>query len=66
MQLDEMVRKIGAADSEMIDMILDAAMNRKRELYPEWEMVYLALPKNDPQEREADAGVGLEGSGGGA
>ena len=42
---------IGMADAQSIDKILDTAFNRRRELFPDWDMTYFALPKNNPVER---------------
>ena len=52
MRMNIMMQEIRKADPAEIDMILEAAVARKRELYPQWEMVYIALPKNDPEERK--------------
>ena len=52
MDMKKVLESIRNADTTEIGDILEAAVQRKRELYPEWEMVYLALPKNDPQERK--------------
>ena len=49
--LDELVEKIASADEEEIEYILTAAVERKRELYPTWEITYLALPKDHIDER---------------
>ena len=32
--------------------ILDAAMNRHKALYPDWEIIYCAAEKNDPQAKQ--------------
>ena len=42
---------IGRASQKRTDMVLNAAMKRKRELFPDWDIVYMALPKNSPEER---------------
>ena len=36
------IRYIRAANPEQIDDILEAAIRRKRELYPGWEIIYYA------------------------
>ena len=36
-----------------IEDILSTAMKRKEELYPQWDMVYLALQKDDLEKRRA-------------
>ena len=43
--LRSVVGIIKIADAEEIDYILDTVMNRKRELYPDWELFYCAAPK---------------------
>lgn len=53
MQTNDILQLIAGADAQEIDYILDAAMNRKRELYPDWELFYCAAPKgsiNSPEE----------------
>lgn len=52
MEVQQVLNYIRQAEPGEIGDILEAAVARKRELYPEWEMVYLALPKNDPEERK--------------
>ena len=37
------------ADEILLDEILEAAVSRRRQLYPDWEMLYFALPKQDRQ-----------------
>lgn len=48
--MDEVFMKIEEAGLEEIDELLSAALDRKRELFPEWEIVYLAMPKKDTQQ----------------
>ena len=40
------IKLISKADACTIDYILDTAMKRKRELYPDWELFYCAAPKD--------------------
>lgn len=47
--MDEVYMKIEEAGVEEVDELLSAAIDRKRELFPEWEILYLALPKRDTQ-----------------
>lgn len=47
--MDEAYIKIEEAGKEEIDELLAAAIERKRELFPQWEILYLALPKGDTQ-----------------
>lgn len=39
------------ADAELIEMVLDAVYKRKEELFPEWEIMYVALPRKDREKR---------------
>jgi len=43
---------IERACRKQIDEILNAAMRRKETLFPNWEICYLALPKNDRENRQ--------------
>ena len=47
MQRDEILRAIQTADIMIIDDILGVAMNRKKELYPDWELFYCASEKGE-------------------
>lgn len=47
--MDEILMKIENAELGEIDELLGASMDRKRELFPEWEILYLAMPKYDSQ-----------------
>ena len=47
-QIEEMV---GQVNKEDIDLYVKCAMDRYRELFPDWEMFYMAIPKKDPKER---------------
>lgn len=47
-----MLKMIVQADDSLIEEILSAAMARKQELHPDWEIRYLAQPKSeDAQQR---------------
>ena len=46
MSVEELKRQIGNADITQIDVLLEAAFARKRELYPQWDIQYMALPKD--------------------
>lgn len=52
MSRTELIRQIKQAPVEEIGDILQAVMERYRALFPEEEILYLSLPKNDPQERQ--------------
>ncbi len=47
--MDDVFEKIGKAEIGKIDELLNAALERKRKLFPEWEILYLAMPKKDTQ-----------------
>lgn len=40
-----------SATLQQVDAVLMAAVKRREELFPDWEMAYIALPKNDPELR---------------
>lgn len=42
---------IGHADTELTEMVLQEVYQRKEELFPDWEIVYVALPKKDRNKR---------------
>ena len=53
MRIEKLVKEIENANVFQIDYILDAAMKRKRELYPDWELFYCAAEKgkiNGPED----------------
>ena len=52
MNLDELCQRIRLAGPEEINDILQAAFERYRNLFPNDEILYLSLPKNNPQERQ--------------
>ena len=52
MELEELLIRISKMEPESLEVILNAAFERKRELYPDWDIIYLALPKEDWQERK--------------
>ena len=50
--MNEILKRIGSTDTFEIDEILWACIQRRRALYPDWDFVFVSLPKNDPQERK--------------
>ena len=50
MDFDEMINGIERAGEGDIQEIVFAAMQRYRELYPDWEIVQYSLYKKDPKE----------------
>ena len=51
MNREEVLHNILEADEDFIEDILTAAMRRKQQLYPEWDIRYLAVPRRE-RERE--------------
>lgn len=51
MRLRTILKAIENANTEEIEMILDAAFSRKGSLFPQWEIDYIALPCSDREER---------------
>ena len=41
----EILSAISQADEDFIEDILTAAMKRKQQLYPDWDIRYLAVPR---------------------
>lgn len=60
MKLEKMMTRIRCADPEEIEKLISAVLRRKRELFPEWDVVYFALPKKDKEERKRMAKLALE------
>jgi hypothetical protein len=60
MSVEELRKQIRKADREQIDILLEAAFARKRELYPQWDIQYMALPKDDWEERRRILEFALE------
>lgn len=46
MNKEEVLRAVAQADGDFVEEILTAAINRKRQLHPDWEIRYLALPRS--------------------
>ena len=47
----DVLELIESAGTYEIDSVLWAAIQRKRELYPNWDFVFVSLPKENLQER---------------
>ena len=60
MSVEKLRRQISNADIAQIDILLEAAFARKRELYPQWDIQYMALPKDDWEERRKILEFALE------
>lgn len=52
MDIMEILRNVAKADEEMIDILLYAVLERKRQLYPEWCIEYKAWEKDSGTEAE--------------
>ena len=52
MELSEILSFISKADDSQLNTITDALSARYKTLFPDWEVVYLALPLHDPQRRD--------------
>lgn len=52
MNMEEAVKEINRADAVLTDILMDAVFARKRQLFSDWEICYIALPKEDREERE--------------
>ena len=51
MILDDILQYIHQADDDEINQIIDALTARYRRLYPDWEVIFAALPLNDMERR---------------
>ena len=60
MGVEDIKQQISKADSAQIDILMDAVFARKRELYPQWDIQYMALPKDDWEERKRILEFALE------
>ena len=52
MELSDVLSFISQADDAQLNDITTALSARYKTLFPDWEVVYLALPLNDPQRRD--------------
>ena len=52
MELAEVLSFISQADDAQLNDITRALSARYKTLFPDWEVVYLALPLQDPERRE--------------
>ena len=50
--MESVINLIQHADASQTDAILDAAISRRHELFPGWDMHYVAIPKEDAEERK--------------
>ena len=52
MELSEVLSFIAQADDSQLNDITTALSARYKSLFPDWEVVYLALPLHDAERRE--------------
>ena len=52
MTLEDIILFISQADDAQLNAITDALSARYKMLFPDWEVVYLALSCRDPERRE--------------
>ena len=50
--MEEILEMIRTADATQVDFILEAAMKRKRELYPAWQIIYYAKKRGEKDDFE--------------
>ena len=53
--LSELVERIHDADDTQIRLVIDAVIERFGRMYPDWEVMFCSLPKNDPEARRIHA-----------
>ena len=58
MPMDEVIRAIEQTDAENMQDVMQAAMKRYRELYPDWKMVFLSA-KCDAQDARSRGALEL-------
>ena len=49
MNIEKTLFQISKANDQELNNIIDAVVDRHAELYPQWDLTFLALPHNDPQ-----------------
>lgn len=58
--MDKLLEKIRKLDAEDLTDILEAVRQRHNTLYPQWELLQMTLPRNDPEEWEGRIRTALE------
>ena len=59
-KLSALIEEILRADSEALNRISNAVEERYRRLFPDQEVVYLTLPRNNLEEREKQLELAVE------
>ena len=52
MELEQVLEVIQQADDYQINEIINALTERYKRVFPDWEVVFLALPLHDPVQRK--------------
>ena len=50
--LNDILNYISQADTDQLNEITQAIVQRYGKLSPDWEVAFLSLPKNDPMQRD--------------
>ena len=50
-QMQALIQTIEQADGELVDEIIQALQRRYQKLYPQWEVMFLSVPREDCEER---------------
>ena len=50
--LAEVLEFVRQADDCQVNEIIDTLIARYKEVHPDWEVIFLSLPKNNPTERK--------------
>ena len=50
--LQYLLRFVSGSDTTELSQLMDCINQRYRDLYPNWEVIYLALPQNNKDERQ--------------
>ena len=51
--MENVLQRIGNMTPREIDEAMRALIARKQELYTDWELIYMAIPKNNEEDRRA-------------
>ena len=49
--LEELISRIEVADHQEMDAILDALQSRYKHLFPDWEVAFLSVPRENRREQ---------------
>ena len=55
--MEKLLAGIAYADPRQIDLILQAAVRRYGELFPDWEMVAFSLCKSEDKSKQIDSAI---------